>query len=138
MSWQQDSEEMRKLLRDQVVPVLRDRGFKGSFPHFRRANTTRLDLLSFQFSQFGPDLYIEVASCDPEGYTAPDGTLVPHDRVRTYHVGRHRARIGPLPALSFEGIAGTPDAAKIAKVITDAIQVQGELWWKSPTSLVPT
>ena len=133
MSWRQDSEEMRRLLKGAVVPGLRARGFKGSFPHFSRAHATRLDLLSFQFSQFGPDLYIEVARCAPDGYTKPDGTLVPKNRVRTYHVGRYRRRIGPMPALSFEGIADSRDAARLAAVISQAIELQGEVWWKAPT-----
>jgi hypothetical protein len=135
MAWRQDAEEMRRLLKDAVVPSLRALGFKGSFPHFTRAHPTRLDLLSFQFSQFGPDLYIEVASCGPDGYTTPDGLLVPKGRVRTYHVSHHRARIGPLPALSFEGIAETKDAARLAAVVSEAIELQGEAWWKAPTSL---
>ena len=138
MTWGRDSEEMRRLLKNVVVPELRARGFKGAFPHFTRALETRLDLLSFQFSQFGPNLYIEVASCDPGGYTAPDGTLTPRSKVRTYHVGDYRRRIGPLPYLDFEGISKSKHAARWAAVVSEAIEHQGEAWWKEPTSMLAT
>ena len=35
-----------------VVTTLRDTGFSGSFPHFRRRRGEQLDLLTFQFSQW--------------------------------------------------------------------------------------
>jgi hypothetical protein len=138
MTWGQDSEEMRRLLKDVVVPVLRGRGFKGTFPHFTRALPTRLDLLSFQFSQFGPNLYIEVASCAPDGYTAHDGTIIPSAKVRTHHVGKYRRRIGPQPSLDFEGISESQNSAKFATLITEAIERQGETWWEKPTSILAT
>jgi hypothetical protein len=129
---------MRRVLKDAVVPALRTRGFKGTFPHFSRAHPTRLDLLCFAFSQFGPDLYIEVASCGPDGYTTPEGTLVPKGKVRTYHVGRYRRRIGPMPALGFGGVTASQRAARLADVVSEAIAVEGEAWWKAPTSLSST
>ena len=138
MTWGRDSVEMRRLLKEIVVPALRARGFKGSLPHFTRAHPTRLDLLSFQFSQFGPNLYIEVASCGPNGHTAPNGQFTPKGKVRTYHIGEHRRRIGPQPSLDFEGVSESPDAAKFAAVITEAIERQGETWWKEPTSRLAT
>lgn len=138
MSWRRDSEEMRRLLKDIVVPNLRARGFKGSFPHFTRSHPTRLDLLSFQFSQFGPDLYIDVASCGPNGHTAPNGQFTPKGKVRTYHVGTFRRRIGPQPSLDFSGLSESHESAKYAAIVTDAIQQKGEPWWDQPTSIVAT
>src|SRR5258705_11517156 len=84
-AWGQSSDEMRSALRDTVVPELRARGFKGSFPHFSRRNPERIDLLTFQFSQFGPNLYIEVGSCPPAGVTGPAGSRVPPTKVRVHH-----------------------------------------------------
>jgi hypothetical protein len=138
MTWGRDSKEMRRLLKEKVVPELRALGFKGCFPHFRRVLPTRIDLLSFQFSQFGPNLYIEIGSCGPDGHTAPDGTFTPKGEVRTYDVGRYRRRIGPLPSLDFEGISESRDSANLVATIADAIRRDGEPWWKEPTSLVAT
>ncbi len=36
-----------------VVPVLRELGYTGTFPHFRRTRGKRVALLSFQFSSWG-------------------------------------------------------------------------------------
>jgi hypothetical protein len=127
---------MRQLLKDEVAPTLRARGFKGTFPHFTRAGTTRLDLLTFQFSQFGPSLYIEIASCDPEGLTATDGAiLVPKGKVRTYDLGLgRRCRIGPKPWLDFTGISNCQDPSKFASLIRETIEREGEPWWQEPKS----
>ena len=38
---------MKKALSEQVFPMLRNTGFKGSYPHFRRITADKVDLLSF-------------------------------------------------------------------------------------------
>ena len=49
-------DQMIAALREIVVPVLRDMGLRGSFPHFRRFRDTRIDLLTFQFNRYGGSL----------------------------------------------------------------------------------
>jgi hypothetical protein len=44
---------MIKLLKGIFIPLLRDRNFKGSFPHFRRTENGRTNLLTFQFDKNG-------------------------------------------------------------------------------------
>ena len=44
-----DREIMIKKLKEIVIPYIRDVGFKGSFPHFRRLAGKQIDLLTFQF-----------------------------------------------------------------------------------------
>ena len=51
-----------------VVPGLRERGFKGSFPHFRRISEKKIDLITFQFHRYGGGFVIEVEVCSPEGF----------------------------------------------------------------------
>ena len=38
---------MKKALNEQVIPLLRKAGFKGSYPHFRRITEEKVDLVSF-------------------------------------------------------------------------------------------
>lgn len=38
---------MKKALNEQVIPLLRKVGFKGSYPHFRRITEEKVDLVSF-------------------------------------------------------------------------------------------
>jgi hypothetical protein len=65
--------EMIKALKNIVVPQLRERGFKGSFPHFRRATETKINLLTFQFDQRGGGFVIEISQCPLDGVTTAWG-----------------------------------------------------------------
>lgn len=58
---------MIKNLNEQVIPVLRQSNFTGSFPHFRRVTANRINLLTFQFDRHGGGFVIELANCDPSG-----------------------------------------------------------------------
>jgi hypothetical protein len=121
---------MRRALKEIVVPELRARGFRGSLPHMYRIQPNRIDLLSFQFSQFGPDLYIEVGSCPPSGAPAEIG------KVRIHHAGLFRRRIGPQPSLDFGGISQSGGDRLLASQVLRAISLQGESWWEAPKSAV--
>jgi hypothetical protein len=44
MSLERDA--MIKEIKSKVVPVLRNKGFRGRYPHFRRFTKERIDLLS--------------------------------------------------------------------------------------------
>lgn len=49
-----------------IVPELRNLGFKGSYPHFRRPNQENgFDLLSFQFNRWGGSFLIELSVAYP-------------------------------------------------------------------------
>ena len=138
MTWRQLSDEMRRILRVSVVPELRSRGFKGSFPHFRRICPDRIDLLTFQFSQFGPDLYIEVGSCPSNGATHADGSHTPPSKVCTHHAGYFRRRIGPQPSVDFGKAIDASKSGELASLVLRAITLEGETWWSAPKSIVAT
>jgi hypothetical protein len=55
--------KMIKHLSEIVIPVLREKGFKGSFPHFRRITNDRINLLTFQFDRYGGGFVIEITNC---------------------------------------------------------------------------
>jgi hypothetical protein len=79
-----------------VVPVLREMGYSGTFPHFRRAGGTRVALLGFQFSSWGGKFCVEVGTFPAGGYEQ-GGEVIPADRVRIRDLVR-RTRIGPEDA----------------------------------------
>ncbi len=95
-TWKQQRLEMDGALKLHVVPVLRNMGFKGSFPHFRRLSQDRVDAIGFQFSQWGPQLYVEIGIADPGGTTLLDGTHFPSGTLKYYQCPA-RLRIGSLP-----------------------------------------
>ena len=76
-----------------LVPALRERGFKGSLPHFRRPMTDRIDLLTVQFDKWGGGFVIEVSKCAPDGITTYWGKQIPPNRVTAWDMHpdqRHR------------------------------------------------
>ncbi|NLT50592.1 MAG: DUF4304 domain-containing protein [Ignavibacteria bacterium] len=55
----------RRLMTDELkkttLPVLKQKGFKGSFPHFRRISDDKIDLLMFQFDKYGGGFIVEIS-----------------------------------------------------------------------------
>lgn len=134
------SDRMRAALKEVVVPALRTRGFRGSFPHFRREHSDRIDLLMFQFSQWGPAFYVELGSCPPNGRRHENPKYdAPPDRVRVFHLAPHeRHRLGAVPPLRDHAFDFGPDqqplnAADIcmqrAQEIIALLDQQAEGWW---------
>ncbi|MBA2936891.1 DUF4304 domain-containing protein [Paenibacillus sp. CGMCC 1.16610] len=69
-----------------VIPELREKGFKGSFPHFRRITDKKIDILTFQFDKYGGGFRLEIAVCSPEGLTHDWGEKVTPNKVTAYHL----------------------------------------------------
>jgi hypothetical protein len=124
MDWKEKRKQMDKDIKAKIVPLLRDKGFKGSFPHFRRIHEKAIDVLSFQFSQWGPQFYVEIASAPATGVTLLDGTHFPPEIVKHNHCG-DRTRIGNAP-FDME----REDNQKIIEKIIKSLP-EGEAWWKT-------
>ncbi len=86
---------MDAALKQLVVPDLRAAGFKGSFPHFRRLTTDRIDLLTFGFDKDGGGFYIEIAQCTPEGFTNSWGKHIEPSKVTAWDISKLRPRLTP-------------------------------------------
>jgi hypothetical protein len=79
-------QRMVTALRETFVTQLRSAGFTGTFPHFRRIQPARIDLLSFQFDKWGGGFVIEVSQCPPEGVALASGRCRPPSNVRATDV----------------------------------------------------
>lgn len=90
-------------LKGQVVPVLRQKGFTGSFPHFRRRLPDAVHLITFQFNKHGGSFVVELATCPPDGYVTSWGARVPAAKVTAWDVVRPRRRLGG-PDINADGI----------------------------------
>jgi hypothetical protein len=77
-------DNMISVLKKIVVPKLRERGFKGSFPHFRRISEKKIDLITFQFDRYGGGFVIEVGVGSPEGFTHSWGEKVLPNKVTAH------------------------------------------------------
>jgi hypothetical protein len=80
-------------LRRHVVPALRERGFKGSFPHFRRPKEHAIDLLTFQFDKYGGGFVVELATGSTHGIETSWGEHIPPNKVKAWDASR-RLRLG--------------------------------------------
>jgi hypothetical protein len=142
MSEQRD--KMITTLKTIVIPSLRTKGFSGSFPHFRRIRAEQIDLLTFQFSMFGPQFCVNLHACPPAGYTNHSGKHTPPNKVTVTHIGGTLPlRLGSTPpkqADNWFSCEGTDD-----QVYTDAalevlslINTQAEEFWLEREHAKPT
>lgn len=129
----EERDAMIKSLKQQVIPTLRERGFKGSFPHFYRKPENQTDLVMFQFSMWGSVLYVEVAKCSSEGYVDEmSDKLIPPKKVKVYQIGGgspfNRTRIGKEMECAFE--FNEHDTEEVSRKIINSL-VEAEEWWST-------
>ena len=83
-------------LKKSVIPVLRELGFTGTYPHLRRVHVTHVDLLTFQFDVNGGGFVIEVARCGIGGITTDSGKYIPASRAKIWDIHpEQRFRLKP-------------------------------------------
>jgi Domain of unknown function (DUF4304) len=124
----QSRDEMIDALKRKVVSVLRELGFKGSFPHFRRTSANQVQLLTFQFSMGGGQFVVELGKFPATGYQSHEG-LIPPEKVKMRDLLR-RLRLGAKNIDSdhwFNYDRGNYD--EVAESIIPLIRGQAERWW---------
>ncbi|MGZ3182074.1 MAG: DUF4304 domain-containing protein [Telluria sp.] len=128
--------EMNEALKGVVVPVLRDLGFKGTFPNFYREAAGHVDLLSFQFRLAGGSFVVELSFADPARENvyidkdAPANKLRPSQTTKRFRLGAKSQ--GSDNWYSFEPVGlfkRQPDYMKIATLVADSISKQAVTWW---------
>ena len=93
MTRQEKREQIDKALKEIIIPFLREKGFKGSMPHFRRFQSDRINLLTFQHSLYDTKFVVEIANCPLEGITTSWDKEIKPSNCTTHHMG-YRFRIG--------------------------------------------
>lgn len=136
---------MEQAIKDIVVPILKNSGFKGSFPHFRRACPQRIDLLSFQFYSSGGSFVVEIATAPLEGVTTNWGKHIPPNKLNVTWVSK-RLRLGANEAQgkadhwfvygrrSYEPEQPLPQPKHfqaVAQEVAGHIKSQAEPWWSA-------
>jgi hypothetical protein len=128
-----------------LVPDLRRRGFKGSFPHFYRPFPSRADFLSIQFYSAGGSFVVEAAKCGADGIEEGVGQGLPLSKINTTYLG-DRIRLGADPASNVwdhwfafgPRNYDPPEAPKpishyesIVSAIVELLDSQAEKWWNA-------
>ena len=131
---------MIEALKAIVVPKLRERNFKGSFPHFRRVREDQIDLLAFQFDKRGGGFVIEISRCSSEGIVTAWGEQIPPNKVTVWDMPLSaRLRLQPRFDGSTSGWfrydTGSPLGnvfKKTAKAVLPFLE-KAEKWWRGKT-----
>ena len=82
---------MGDALRATVIPYLREVGFAGTLPHFRRKRSGRHELLSIMFNKYGGSFYVEAGAMSGERYVelqrhwATAGKKLPESKLDIGH-----------------------------------------------------
>jgi hypothetical protein len=132
--------EIDTMLKTTSVPLLREMGFKGSFPHFYRSIREHVDLLTFQFRRDGSGFVVEISCADPgrqNVYFRPETTVA---KLRTsattkrYRLGQKTERGGD--GRWFELTPGAHEAParhfkKLAFEVNDLIVHEAAEWWEA-------
>ncbi len=138
---------MDDALRRVLVPVLRERGFTGSLPHFRRRASDTISLLSVQHHSSSGSFVVEIAACSPSGHQTSWGKTLEPSRVRAIDINAPRSRLGSahFPARgdhwfvygprSYEEGATTVQPAShyedVATAVAALIDTEAESFWRS-------
>ncbi len=133
----QARESMIRALQEIVVPRLREQGFKGSFPHFRRSSKEKIDLLTFQFDKWGGGFVIEISKCPSEGITTYLGEPIPPNKVTAWDLHpderyRLQPRRGSSPSDWFRYDNPTRQEDVFEKTARQVLPflLEAEKWWK--------
>lgn len=128
--------KMDLALKNIVVPVLREQGFKGSYPHFRRYNENNIDLITFQFNKWGGSFVVELATCPIEGITMSWGEKIPPNKVNAHHLNE-RYRLGAKSLdedgiwFDFENAELMEDYDNVARHVLDLLKTANKDWISS-------
>lgn len=131
----QDRRQMEAALKAVVIPVLRSSGFKGSFPHFRRVQEIKAELLTFQFDRNGGGFVIEISACSKDGITTSWGEFIPALKVTAHDLHpdkRLRLQNPPGPDESAWYRYDTTAIDAIVSKILSALPY-AEIWWAGRT-----
>ncbi len=127
---------MNNSLKKIVVPYLREHGFKGTFPHFRRKNEDNIDLITFQFNRYGGSFVVELATCPREGVTMSWGEEVPPNKVTAHDVDdRYRLtediKESSETWFNYENAKNEEDFDLVASRVLSLLHVSDRNWIKN-------
>jgi len=125
-------------LKKLTVPLLRQRGFKGSYPHFYRDIDGHVDLVMFQFRSDGSSFVVEISYADPDRRNVYFRPETPVDRLQVSATSKRR-RLGKSATgevdsewLKLDHGLRTTQArhfSKLALRVNDLLLREAEPWW---------
>lgn len=136
--------KMEAAIKSIVVPELRQLGFKGTLPHFRRVDHGKADLITFQFNLSGGGFVAELAVCTESEIAAHWRADLSLKKV-TAHDMSFRRRLGSTSQGSdhwfvyglrnyepnHERVNPDSEFKRLALSVVALLISQAEPWWAS-------
>lgn len=118
-------------LKEIFVPALRESGFKGSFPHFRRTEGSELHLLMFVFSRWGGAFYIEISKCSSAGYINIYGETEDVTKLKVHSINHDVIGLRPRIGLKFNETFNFTEynTNEVAQQVLGCLG-EAEEWWR--------
>jgi hypothetical protein len=121
------------------VPVLRDMGFEGQFPHFNRKVAEFVDRVTFQFAREGGSFCLNVGQADRRWWKTLLQPKIPPEKLRCYKP-KGWVRLGaiqgdqwffydPEMAVLLRSVAQTPD--ELSTLCADLFRSEARPWWEA-------
>jgi len=129
---------MDAALKELVVPVLRNQGFKGSLPHFRRSTKEAVELLTFQFDKWGGGFIVEIACCSIDGFTTHWGKHIDANKVTAHDLSPStRKRIQPEEGAGVDAWFRF-DVGNVSQVAQNFLEYLpiAESWWQEQARII--
>ena len=129
--------DMEYALKEECIPLLRELGFKGSFPNFYRNKNGFISLINFQFFSSGESFCINLSYADSDRkniYFRPDTEA----KKLTVSQTTDRIRLGSengdrwfsYGITNYGEYRGTPiSPSDIIVTVNNLIKTQAEQWW---------
>ena len=83
-------QKIDKALKNIIVPFLREKGFKGSMPHFRREQSDRINLLTFQHSLYDTKFVIEIANAQNKPFVTHWGKTIEPNKLTAHDLNKRK------------------------------------------------
>lgn len=133
-------QQIDDVLKSTCVPLLRERGFKGSYPHFRRIHGEHADLLMFQFRRDGSSFVVEISYADRERKNVGFRPEAPVSKIDVACT-RERYRLGAKGGKEVDGewlrlahsVLSSDERhfRRLALRVNDMVINEAEPWWSS-------
>lgn len=127
---------MIKSLNEIFIPELRNRNFKGSFPHFRKTENGKTNLLTFQFDRNGGGFIIELANWNESEFKNHWEKIISLNKL-TAHDLNERKRIYPNSLTEksgtdswfrYEKSKSDKTYESLARKVVDRIPIMEQYW----------
>ena len=141
-------EHMTHALKRTLLPMLREKGFAGSFPNFRRKLDDRIDFLNVQFGREGGRFCLNIGQTGPQGLQDPAWPDLALTETTVGHL-RHRSRVhrgflykqwfdfGPRSYDPPKAVKPSSYYEAIATRAAQAFEKDGERWFSKRPALRP-